>query len=790
MFYRLIKSRIPLVLSFFVLISIEPLAQTPVYTWMGGSDVINQSGNFGTKGIPSTENIPSARQAASSWVDLSGNIWIYGGSGWDSEGNGGTLNDLWKFNPETLEWTWIGGSPIAEQDPIYGTKGESSPSNFPGARETSATWTDNSGNFWLFGGDRHDDLWRFDINNSEWTWISGSKQLDQESVFGEKGIESDTIYPGSRRYSMFATDSKGNFWLFGGYRYGTNKGHLGDLWMFNVKTQNWTWEGGVKDKNGKGLYGIQGEPSVDNQPGARAAGAMWIDGDDNIWIFGGNGYAKYENIYGELNDMWRYNPLTKEWTWVNGSDLVDQFADSNNTPIARELVNYTNNHENNPILFGGAYYNDLWEYNPINESWNLLGQGGGVYYGELGVSDENTKPSGRYSSVFKRDSIEKYWIFGGTGDDKYGNRGRLNDLWKVTFKPSNIDSIYILYDSITQSSFTISWKSKELADGYKVSISDDEFNSYINDYEEKAYTDTIATIVGLSPGVEYDIKIKSFNENGESESSKVYSVFTKPGNPDIDIFDIKQNEFTIYWLEVQGASSYELDISSDNFVTNLTGYDSLEIEDTTITVLNIQAGAKYFARIRSKNRSGLSSNSDTIEMITVPPVPILYDATNIQQDQFTISWSNSNGASSYEIDVSQDEFITYITGYDSLEVADTVFTVSDLEPGGEYSVRVRSKNESGISPNSLSKSIIIVGLVNEISKWGGIIYPNPLINKCNVDLPDNIHRASYQIITSDGNLLKEGFVDNNTNQINFDKYTPGIYIIILDQRFLFRMIKK
>ncbi len=37
-------------------------------------------------------------------------LWLFGGFGIDSTGESGLLNDLWEFNPSTLEWTWMGGS--------------------------------------------------------------------------------------------------------------------------------------------------------------------------------------------------------------------------------------------------------------------------------------------------------------------------------------------------------------------------------------------------------------------------------------------------------------------------------------------------------------------------------------------------------------------------------------------------------------------------------------------------------------------------------------------------------
>ena len=67
---------------------------------MGGPSVVlqNQPGIYGTEGTAAPGNIPGVRANAVSWTDGSGNFWLFGGTGWDSAGNLGNLNDLWKFS--------------------------------------------------------------------------------------------------------------------------------------------------------------------------------------------------------------------------------------------------------------------------------------------------------------------------------------------------------------------------------------------------------------------------------------------------------------------------------------------------------------------------------------------------------------------------------------------------------------------------------------------------------------------------------------------------------------------
>ena len=64
------------------------------------------------------------------------------------------------------------------------------------------------------------DLWRYRMNDSAWTWISGSNTANQPGVYGEKGIPSRDNYPGARYEAFGCYDSlRQEFWLFGGHFY-------------------------------------------------------------------------------------------------------------------------------------------------------------------------------------------------------------------------------------------------------------------------------------------------------------------------------------------------------------------------------------------------------------------------------------------------------------------------------------------------------------------------------------------------------------------------------------------
>ena len=97
-------------------------SQGGIWTWISGSNIQGNPGVYGTQGVPSINNHPPGAYEYSEWKDLQGNFWIYGGAY-------PSLNDLWKYDPVTNEWTWVKGNQQAAQLPVYGIQGVSDPAN-------------------------------------------------------------------------------------------------------------------------------------------------------------------------------------------------------------------------------------------------------------------------------------------------------------------------------------------------------------------------------------------------------------------------------------------------------------------------------------------------------------------------------------------------------------------------------------------------------------------------------------------------------------------------------------
>jgi hypothetical protein len=130
--------------------------------------VVDQNGVHGTLGIAAATNTPGAHVPAVTWTDAAGNLWLFGGDGYDSAGDVDELSDVWKCSAG--EWTWIGGSDVASQQGTYGTLGSAASGNTPGGRSQTVGWTDAAGHFWLFGGLGYDAVGTLGQLNDLWMY--------------------------------------------------------------------------------------------------------------------------------------------------------------------------------------------------------------------------------------------------------------------------------------------------------------------------------------------------------------------------------------------------------------------------------------------------------------------------------------------------------------------------------------------------------------------------------------------------------------------------------------------
>lgn len=641
----------------------------------GNTELSINEGEYGSIGIGSSNNVPKSRWHGVSWLGQDGKLWFFGGIHHNETiGDVAWLNDLWFFDPESNVYTWAGGNTTIDQPGVYGTKGEASTGHLPGARSSSAYWTDAEGNFWLFGGyesfEYNNDLWKLNPNTLEWTWVSGNNFQNAPGSYGEQGVSASSNSIGARRYMDGRIDQDGNVWVFGGNGFDSQGqfGWLNDLWKYNTTDNTWTWMAGSRFRNTPGVFGVQGESDPANLPPPRYGYGSWIDDSGNFWIFGGYGLLGEgeSQTVGQLNDLWKFDVRTNEWTWIDGDT---------------EFVT------------------------------------DGVFVDQGNFNTNNT-----FAGRARPQTFETYnkslWLFGGR---KNGSTS-LNDFWEIKFIP---DLPYVETPSVvTQTGFQFAFD-EPWASQYQIQVAlTDDFSDTF--YDESTAQNSVG-IPDLEPGTYYYYHVNAINEIGNSGFTTTENILTLPATPEFDvpavaITNVSSSEVYIDWLVGTGIiDGYTIDISEDpNFDDNTLIHEDFTDKDLGYVqraiAQNLKAGTRYYVRLRSYNSSGNSSYSQTLSFLTLPPTVIYPDpeVTEITQSSALISWEPASGIlDNYRITVSTlDDGFTdtnaFLTDYNQLNIPKdrNSIRIEGLSPGTFYFAIVSAVNATGESEQPLNITIL------------------------------------------------------------------------------------
>jgi len=372
------------------------------------------------------------------------------------------------------EWVWMNGDTAMNQAPTWGTLGVAAATNYPGVRYESAEWKDKNGNFWIYGGflgsagAAYSDLWKYNPVTNLWTWVQGSNASAVTPVWGTQGVPAAANTPGARYLACYSwVDNNGNFWLFGGAAgSGTDCQAYNDMWMYNPVTNQWTWMNGSGNVPATGppycspVFGTQGVAAPGNTPGGRFEGdAAVTDKNGNLWLFAGQGIDVSGNWWEWLNDLWKYNVATNQWTWMGGSQTGNQngnygalgIAAAANWPGSRQVHNSWLDSQGNIWVWGEQGYaatggtgflNDVWKYNIASGLWTWMSGPNTSSstakigtYGTKCISSASNIPTTRYETRARwMDECNNLWVFG--GEYYSANNQVFNDLWMYNTKTS------------------------------------------------------------------------------------------------------------------------------------------------------------------------------------------------------------------------------------------------------------------------------------------------------------------------------------------------------------------
>jgi hypothetical protein len=339
----------------------------------------------------------------------------------------------------------------------------------------------------------------------------------------------------------------------------------------------------------------------------------------------------------------------------------------------------------------------------------------------------------------------------------------------VSTDPSNKSCIVIYTPS--------PWNGGNTITGYKYSLNAGPFvdvETDTNNPTRFAINTTPTSVYQLINGTKYDLRLFAVNARGNSFASAIQT-FTPRTIPDVPsnvkIYEYNQYATASFITEYDGGNTIVgYSYSLDGVMT-----DQLYTDSQFITIGGLENGRTYTLGLHAKNYAGYSSYYQSINPYTTPDTPVIVSILP-DDSKVSLAYIGFNGGrqaiTTYSIDGSEFTTIdpnnvlydsstnTYrfdITGYTNGT------TVTSLENGTTYRLRVRTVNRAGYSP--VSEEYFITPYTKP--KPPTIRAITPGIQRLNVFFtpnPDNggntITYYEYVYVTEDG-VQAQGSIQNS-----------------------------
>jgi hypothetical protein len=256
--------------------------------------------------------------------------------------------------------------------------------------------------------------------------------------------------------------------------------------------------------------------------------------------------------------------------------------------------------------------------------------------------------------------------------------------------PGNV-AIHAVYTS----SISISWNTVLPSSGYEVDASTDQnfgvFKSTITT-NGSAITLVVDSMTSLSPNTTYYIRAGNLYNGTTTYASLPLSTSTRTSPiTNAQIYQVYATSITVNWTPLGSAAGYELDASTDNFVTWVSSISMGGVQPSTLTVSNIWPAVTYSLRVGGVNWNGVVNYSNLGSTNTAGVVPSNPQFQTVYASSITVSWSSASPSGGYEVDASTDSGFGAFTSSITANAGSTSLTVdsmTSLSPNTTYYIRV------------------------------------------------------------------------------------------------------
>ncbi|HWE03064.1 MAG TPA: fibronectin type III domain-containing protein [Tepidisphaeraceae bacterium] len=248
----------------------------------------------------------------------------------------------------------------------------------------------------------------------------------------------------------------------------------------------------------------------------------------------------------------------------------------------------------------------------------------------------------------------------------------------------------------SSSQVNLSWTASVGAANYKLDSSSDGGNTWTQLVLQagQTYSNT-----GLAPNLVYKYRVSAINASGASAASAVQSVNTSiPSPTNLAAKAASATEIDLTWTAVANATTYKVERSlGGTSWTTLIPSPALTGANVTFADSGVTPGATYSYRISAVVGAGTSAPSATVTGLSFPIASVL-TATPTSTTQINLSWTASATATSYKLERSADNGVTWTT---AVTQAGTTYSNTGLTAATPYKYRVSAINASGATVSAV-----------------------------------------------------------------------------------------
>jgi Galactose oxidase, central domain len=286
-------------------------------------------------------------------------------------------------------------------------------------------------------------------SQNQWAFMGGylDSSLPSGNLSNGIGLLSPLNKPASREHCGSGIYNN-KIWIFGGNGNGVGS----DVWYYDIALRSWAF---VSNRGFNEIFVEKNTESLTAHPGERSRMASAMDTKGNFWTFGGE--TKDLGYHTGWNDLWKYNTVTNNWTWIGGSSTHTSSGSYQTAlpdwPRARYRARGWFDEDGNYWIFGGLFYdginppfplNDMWKYNVTTAKWtcetgdcNMMhppNTPGGVYPSTFPATSTSYKPRARADYNYWIDNDGNFIFYGGFNGEIHSGGIVLWDTWKYNPK--------------------------------------------------------------------------------------------------------------------------------------------------------------------------------------------------------------------------------------------------------------------------------------------------------------------------------------------------------------------